>query len=93
MSAAFNGVYVFVVEIFPVEVKSGAMGVCNVAARIGGMFAPLVAELSVRLASTVFGLLALAAAVITLRVLSNGGAAQGHQHEVDQGQTASETKP
>ena len=36
MAAAFNGVYVYVVEIFPVEVRALAMGVCNVAARVGG---------------------------------------------------------
>ena len=71
MAAAFNGVYVFVVDVFPVEVKGEAMGVCNVAARIGGMLSPLVAELSVRLASTAFGLLALGAAFTTLRVLSS----------------------
>ena len=69
MAAAFNGVYVYVVEIFPVEVRAGAMGVCNVAARVGGMFAPVIAELNVSVASTIFGLLALGAALTTARVL------------------------
>jgi sugar phosphate permease len=69
MAAAFNGVYVYVVEIFPVEVRAGAMGVCNVAARVGGMFAPVIAELNVSVASTIFGLLALGAALATARVL------------------------
>jgi hypothetical protein len=93
MSAAFNGVYVFVVEAFPVEVKGEAMGVCNVAARIGGMLSPLVAELSVRLASTAFGLLALAAAIITLRVLSAGGVDPETTPSTERAETAPATNP
>ena len=93
MAAAFNGVYVFVVDIFPVEVKGEAMGVCNVAARVGGMLAPLVAELSVRLASTAFGLLALGAAVITLRVLSTGGSDSEQTRLSEQAEAASSALP
>lgn len=93
MAAAFNGVYVFVVDIFPVEVKGGAMGVCNVSARVGGMLAPLIAELSVRLASTAFGLLALAAAITTLRVLSNGNVGLGQQRQSNRAETAPAIQP
>ena len=93
MAAAFNGVYVFVVDIFPVEVKGEAMGVCNVAARVGGMLAPLVAELSVRLASTAFGLLALGAAITTLRVLSTGGGDSEQPRPSDQAEAAAAAQP
>ena len=90
MAAAFNGVYVYVVEIFPVEVKGQAMGVCNVAARVGGMAAPLVAELSVSFASTVFGLLALAAALTTFQVLRAPDGQQPQQRQQQQRQVGTD---
>ena len=53
----------------------------------------LVAELSVRLASTAFGLLALGAAITTLRVLSTGGGDSEQPRPSDQAEAAAAAQP
>ena len=46
-SAAFAIVYVFTAELFPTPVRNSAVGLCSTFARIGGMLAPVVADLAV----------------------------------------------
>ena len=56
-------------EVFPTSAASLGLAVCNVTARIGGMFAPQVALLGAKTACLVFGLLALVSAVVAILVL------------------------
>ena len=46
-SAGFAIVYVYTAELFPTPVRNSAVGLCSTFARIGGMLAPVVADLAV----------------------------------------------
>ena len=39
-TAAFNLMYIYTAELFPTEIRTLAMGVCNLSSRISGMAAP-----------------------------------------------------
>ena len=43
-SAAFSLIYVYTAELFPTEVRSTALGLCSMMARIGGVAAPQVSK-------------------------------------------------
>ena len=62
MAAVFVGVYVYAAEVFPTSVRALGLGLCNVFARVGGMAAPLAAELGSG-SFLLFGALALACAL------------------------------
>ena len=45
-SASFAIVFVFTAELFPTPVRNSAIGLCSTSARIGGLLAPYIADLS-----------------------------------------------
>lgn len=65
MSGAFNGVYTLAATLFPANCRGQAMGICNTAARIGAMTAPLVAVMGIPKAPLVFALLSFVGALST----------------------------
>lgn len=46
VSSAFNLLYILNIDLFPADVRSTTFGICNIYARLAGIFAPLVAETS-----------------------------------------------
>ena len=44
-SAAFSIVFLYTAELFPTSMRNSAVGMCSTLARVGGIFAPTVAEL------------------------------------------------
>ncbi|PIK61783.1 putative solute carrier family 22 member 15-like [Apostichopus japonicus] len=44
IAMAFNGIYLFSLELFPTVIRNGAMGLCSMAARVGGIAAPLLSN-------------------------------------------------
>ena len=44
-SMGFLGVYFNIILLFPIILKSSAMGFCNIFGRLAGIFAPFIAEL------------------------------------------------
>lgn len=68
INACFTTVYIMVVELFPTGCRSAALGVCTVAARIGGLFAPLSANLPATVSCPAFGACCLLSALLTLRL-------------------------
>ena len=73
---AFSSVYVWTAELFPTDVRTVAFGLCNVIARVGGILAPVVVQLSsitAMLPSLIFGALSLTGAVICLTLPETKG--------------------
>ncbi|XP_052809345.1 organic cation transporter protein-like [Mya arenaria] len=73
-SMGFSMVYVYSAELFPTVVRNAGMGSCSAVARVGGMLAPLIADLDrlvggsfgQALPQLVFGSLTLVAGFLTL---------------------------
>ena len=42
ISSSFMGIWLYGAEIFPTTIRSAGVGICNVAARCGGVLAPYV---------------------------------------------------
>lgn len=59
---SFNLLYIFSTELFPTQMRQSAMGMCSLVARIGGLLAPFVKELSwvthVSVPIAIYGILA-----------------------------------
>jgi len=45
ISCCFAGIYSFTSELFPTAARSAAMGLCSTSGRIGGIAAPIIADL------------------------------------------------
>ena len=45
ISCCFAGIYSFTSELFPTTVRSAAMGLCSTCGRIGGIMAPIIADM------------------------------------------------
>ena len=45
ISCCFAGIYSFTSELFPTTVRSAAMGLCSTSGRIGGIMAPIIADM------------------------------------------------
>jgi len=69
----FTTVYILVVELFPTSCRSLALSVCLVAARVGGLFAPLSANLPAAVSCPIFGMFCLVSAVFTCRLPETAG--------------------
>lgn len=65
LNVCFCTVYVYAVELFPVACRGAAFSACQLAARLGGVFAPLCGTLAASVSCPVFGLFCVAAAAAT----------------------------
>ena len=88
-SASFNAVYVFSGEVFPTSVRGAGFGLCNVAARVGGLLAPFSMVMPLTLLFSSYAAVAAAAALGTLRYLEETLGAPLRQH-MDEDRPASE---
>lgn len=73
VSACFTVVYILVVELFPTSARSGALGACCVAARAGGLFAPLARSLPASVSCPTFGVVCVIAALLTFQLPETAG--------------------
>ncbi|XP_077985401.1 solute carrier family 22 member 15-like [Glandiceps talaboti] len=55
IAAAFNVMYIYSAELLPTVVRNTGMGICAMAARVGGIIAPAVIPLGEMLAFLIFG--------------------------------------
>jgi OCT family organic cation transporter-like MFS transporter 4/5 len=72
-AAAFVVVYIFAGEVFPTVVRGSGLGLCNIGARIGGIAAPLMMNLSMTAALVIFGIFSIVAAFATLALAETLG--------------------
>ena len=75
---AFSSVYVWTAELFPTDARTVAFGLCNAVARVGGIMAPVIVQLSsvaAMLPSLIFGALSLAGAAACVVLPETRGAA------------------
>ncbi|KAK3261533.1 hypothetical protein CYMTET_29565 [Cymbomonas tetramitiformis] len=64
MSAAFDAILVYSIEVFPTAVRGSAMGLCSAMARVAAMLAPVVLELcGMTIMHLLFGCMAACAAM------------------------------
>jgi len=76
-SAAFAIVYVYAGEIFPTDYRGIAVGSCSMFARVGGLFAPFIVEVTKATPSVspiLFGVVSLVCGVLVLRLPETAGA-------------------
>ena len=76
IAASFSIVYIHSSEIFPTSVRNSAMGLVAVAARLGGILAPMMVNLkqfAPNLHFIVFGVLAFSAGVLNLHLPDTSG--------------------
>eukprot|EP01062_Namystynia_karyoxenos_P073392 TRINITY_DN70198_c0_g1_i1.p1 TRINITY_DN70198_c0_g1~~TRINITY_DN70198_c0_g1_i1.p1 ORF type:complete len:472 (+),score=137.57 TRINITY_DN70198_c0_g1_i1:87-1418(+) len=66
VSTAFDALWIFTGELFPVERRSSAVGCCSAAGRIGAMASPQLIAAAGPVAVAAFGVLALSAAAVVL---------------------------
>mmetsp|Transcript_64042 Transcript_64042/g.164798 ORF Transcript_64042/g.164798 Transcript_64042/m.164798 type:complete len:541 (+) Transcript_64042:59-1681(+) len=66
LDVCFTTIYVAVVANFPGRARTGAMVVCQLAARLGGVWAPYCGTLPVAVSCSIFGALCLLSAALTL---------------------------
>ncbi|XP_042237331.1 solute carrier family 22 member 15-like isoform X2 [Homarus americanus] len=71
ISASFSVCYIHSAEIFPTAIRNSGVGILSVAARVGGMLAPLIlmlGEVTPNLQFTVLGLMTFAAGMLNLKL-------------------------
>mmetsp|Transcript_69668 Transcript_69668/g.180726 ORF Transcript_69668/g.180726 Transcript_69668/m.180726 type:complete len:537 (-) Transcript_69668:120-1730(-) len=66
LDVCFTMIYVAVTSSFPQSCQTAALGACQLAARLGGVFAPYCGTLPASVSCPAFGALCLAASVLTL---------------------------
>eukprot|EP00057_Strongylocentrotus_purpuratus_P005121 XP_003730263.1 PREDICTED: solute carrier family 22 member 15-like [Strongylocentrotus purpuratus] len=66
ISSAFNIVYIYSSELLPTVLRNSGMGICSMAARIGGVVAPQIIPMGDRTTFLIFGGTALACAIFDL---------------------------
>lgn len=71
MAITFSGVFIYASEAFPSTLRSRAMGISSLSARVGGVSAPfvvLLSEVSPALPMWIFGLVALGTGIVSVRL-------------------------
>ena len=70
ITAAFSCIFVYAAELFPTVLRSAGMGMSSTAARVGGIAAPLVVTMTVRVFSSmpllIFGIFGFSAGLVIL---------------------------
>jgi len=66
LNTCFSTIYASVVECFPQSIQIGVMGLCQLGARIGSIFAPLCGTLPASVSCALFATSSLIAAAFTL---------------------------
>lgn len=73
VDACYTVVYILIVELFPTSCRSGATGLCLLAARLGGLFAPLCRDLPAAISCPIFGAMCLLSALLTFSLPETTG--------------------